>query len=159
MWHCPVRLFSSNFDDSVTDKEILISACLQLARVLIQQLNKCEAGRLILLLTDENDLTHEIHLAPNIPIRSLSHFQRQLPLLLEKPAYTTGILHLKLQLCELTPVQPKQLSLFNMTQHRYSLNQAIRQWQKRFDEKVSQPTLTDAPRYFPPELQYEMVSA
>ncbi|MCY4072376.1 MAG: hypothetical protein OXG60_13855 [Chloroflexi bacterium] len=155
----PVLTQSLSFDDSVADKEILISACLQLARVLIQQLNKCEAGRLILLLTDENYMTHEIHLAPNIPIRSLSHLQRQLPLLLEKPAYTTGIFHLKLQLCELTPVQPRQLSLFNMTQHQYSLNQAIRQWQKRFDEKVSQPTLTDAPRYFPPELQYEMVSA
>ena len=147
------------FDDPVTDKEILISACLRLACLLIHQLNKHEAGRLTLLLTGEDHMIHEIHLAPNTPICSLAHFQRQLPILLEQPAYTTGIAHLKLQLSELTPAQPRQLSLFNTTQHRYSLNQAIKQWQKRFDEKVSQPTLTDVPRYFPPELQYEMVSA
>ena len=147
------------FDDPVADKEILISACLRLARLLIRQLNKREAGRLTMLLTGEDRMTHEIHLAPNTPICSLAHFQRQLPILLEQPAYTTGIVGLKLQLSELAPAQPRQLSLFNMTQHRYSLNQAIRQWQKRFDEKVSQPTLTDVPRYFPPELQYEMVSA
>ena len=147
------------FDDPVADKEILIAACLRLARLLIHQLNKREAGRLTLLLTDEDRMTHEIHLTPNTPISSLAHFQRQLPVLLEQPAYTTGIVRLKLQLSELTPAQPKQLSLFNMTQHQYSLNQAISQWQKRFDETVSQPTLTDAPRYFPPELQYELVSA
>ena len=147
------------FDDPVADKEILISACLRLARLLIHQLNKREAGRLTLLLTGEDRMTHEIHLAPNRPICSLAHFQRQLPILLEQPAYTTGIAHLKLQLSELTPAQPRQLSLFNMTQQRHSLNQAIKHWQKRFDEKVSQPTLTDVPRYFPPELQYEMVSA
>lgn len=118
------------FDDPVADKEILISAWLRLARLLIRQLNKREAGRLTLLLAGEDPMTLEIHLAPNRPPGSLAQFQRQLPILLEQPAYTTGIVGLKLQLSALAPAQPRQLSLFDMTQHRYSLNQTIRQWQK-----------------------------
>ena len=151
----PVLTQTLSFEDPVADKEILLAACLQLAPLLIEQLKGRAAGRLILLLSDDNHNRHELHLRPSTPLRSLAHFHKQIPLLLEKPSYTTGIAELGLQLSELALVQPQQLSLFEVTREQRSVNQAVNAWRQRFHETVYQLTLTDVPRHFPPALQYE----
>ena len=38
-----------------------------------------EAGRLVLLLEDENRQRHELHLRPSAPLRRLGQFEKQLP--------------------------------------------------------------------------------
>ena len=151
----PVLTGTLPFEDPLTDKGTLLTACLQLAPRLIQQLNGRAAGRLVLLLTDERGATHELHLRPSAPLRDLAHFQKQLPLLLEKPGYSTGIIQLSLQLSELTIPRPRQLSLFEVSREQRSVNQAVEAWRQRFHETVYQLMLTDVPRHFPPALQYE----
>ena len=151
----PVIIQRLSFEDAVADKEILLSACLRLAPLLLRQLKGRAAGRLVLLLTDEHHHTHELHLRPSAPLHSPAHFQKQLPLLLEKPTYSTGILQLSLQLSELTTVQPQQLSLFEVSREQRSVIQAVNAWRQRFHETVYHLSLTDVPRHFPPALQYE----
>ena len=151
----PVITETLPFEDPIMDKGTLLTACLQLAPLLIQQLNGRAAGRLVLLLTDEDHRTYELHLRPSAPLRELAHFQKQVPLLLEKPGYATGIIQLSLQLSELATVQPQQLSLFEVSREQRSVNQAVNAWRQRFHETVYQLMLTDVPRHFPPALQYE----
>ena len=134
----PVITQRLSFEDAVADKEILLAACLQLAPALIHQLQGRAAGRLVLLLTDEHYHTHELHLRPSAPLRSPAHFHKQLPPLLEKPTYSTGILQLGLQLSELTTVQPQQLSLFEVSREQRSVIQAVNAWRQRFHETVYQ---------------------
>ena len=151
----PVLAGSLSFEDPVTDRESLLAACLELALPLIHQLKEREAGRLVLLLSDENHTTHELHLRPSTPLRSPAHFEKQVPLLLERPTYTAGITELTLQLSELAALQPQQLSLFDVSREGRSLRQAVDAWGRRFHETVYQLSLTDVPRHFPPALQYE----
>ena len=80
----PVLAGSLSFDEPVADRESLLAACLRLASPLFDQLGQREAGRLVLLLEDENRQTHELHLRPSVPLRSLAHLEKQLPLLLEE---------------------------------------------------------------------------
>ena len=151
----PVLGQTLSFEDAVADKESLLAACLGLAPALMHQLQGRAAGRLVLLLTDERHHTHELHLRPSAPLRGPAHFQKQLPLLLDKPAYSTGIIQLGLQLSELTTVQPRQQSLFEVSREQRSVIQAVQAWRQRFHETVYQLSLTDVPRHFPPALQYE----
>lgn len=144
-----------SFEDAVADKESLLAACLQLASALRHKLKGRAAGRLVVLLTDDTRYRHELHLCPNEPLHSMAHFQKQLPLLLEKPTYTTGIIQLSLQLSELAVVEPQQLSLFEVTREQRSVNQAVYSWRQRFHETVYHLTSTGVPRHFPPTLQYE----
>lgn len=151
----PLLAGSLSFDEPIADREILLAACLRLASPLLNQLGEREAGRLILLLEDENRHRHELHLRPSAPLRSPAHFEKQLPLLLEGLVAKAGITELSLQLSELAALQPQQLSLFEVTREQRSLRQAVSAWQRRFHETVYQLTLTDVPRHFPPALQYE----
>ena len=151
----PALAGSLSFEEPLTDRESLLAACLELAPPLLRQLKEREAGRLILLLGDDESNTHELHLRPNMPLRRLAQFEKQLPLLLEQPAYTAGITELTLQLSELTALQPQQLSLFEVSREGRSLRAAVDAWRRRFHETVYQLRLTDVPRHFPPALQYE----
>ena len=155
----PVLSQALPFEDPVADKSILLAACLRLAPTLIQQLQGRSAGRLVLLLTDEAQNCHELHLRPSAPLRHLADFQKQAPLLLDKPRYAAGIIQLGLQLSELAPVQPRQLSLFTAVRGQRSVDQAVLAWRQRFDETVYQLALTDVPRHFPPALQYACQAA
>ncbi len=143
------------FEEPIADRESLLAACLALARPLLRQLKTREAGRLALLLGDDDGNTSELHLRPSAPLRRLAHFEKQLPLLLEQPRYTAGITELTLQLSELTVPQPQQLSLFEASREGVSLRAAVEGWRRRFHQTVYQLRLTDAPRHFPPALQYE----
>ena len=151
----PVLAGSLSFEEPIADRESLLVACLGLAPSLIQHLKERQAGRLVLLLEDENHNRHELHLRPSAPLRRPAHFEKQLPLLLERLVVTAGISELKLQLSELTAVQPQQLSLFEASHEQRSLRQVVSEWQQRFHETVYQLSLTDVPRHFPPALQYE----
>ena len=151
----PVLAGSLSFDEPIADREILLAACLRLASPLLDQLGQREAGRLVLLLEDENRQRHELHLRPSAPLRNPAHFEKQLPPLLEKLMVRAGISELRLQLSELAALQPQQLSLFEVTREGRSLRGAITAWQQRFHETVYQLSLTDVPRHFPPALQYE----
>ncbi len=151
----PVLAASLSFDEPIADRESLLAACLRLASPLLDQLGGREAGRLVLLLEDENRRRHELHLQPSAPLRGLAHFEKQLPMLLEKLLARAGILELRLQLSELAALQPQQLSLFEVTREGRSLRGALTAWGRRFHETVYQLSLTDAPRHFPPALQYE----
>ena len=66
-----------------------------------------EAGRLVLLLEDEERGKHELHLQPSAPLRRLAQFEKQLPPLLDRLMVTAGISELSLQLGELTALQPQ----------------------------------------------------
>lgn len=151
----PALSASLSFDDAIADRGILLRACLGLASSLISQLKEREAGRLVLLLEDENHNRHELHLRPNAPLRRPAQFEKQLPLLLEGLATAAGISELQMQLSELTALQPQQLSLFETARAQRSLRGAVGEWQRRFHETVYRLSLTDAPRHFPPALQYE----
>ncbi len=146
---------SLSFDESIADRESLLAACLRLAPALLAQLGAREAGRLVVLLEDENRGKHELHLQPSAPLRRLGQFEKQLPLLLESLTAQAGISELSLQLSELAPLQPQQLSLFEVAREGRSLRGAVNAWGRRFHETVYQLSLTDAPRHFPPALQYE----
>ena len=155
-WPPPPTLEASlSFEEPLTDRERLLAACLGLARPLLRQLKGREAGRLVLLLVDDEQNTHELHLQPSAPLRRLAQFEKQLPLLLQQPAFTAGISELTLQLSELTAAQPQQLSLFEVSQGGQPLRTAVDAWRRRFHQTVYQLRLTDAPRHFPPALQYE----
>ena len=143
------------FEEPLTDRESLLAACLELARPLLRGLKEREAGRLVLLLVDDERNTHELHLRPSAPLRRLAHFEKQLPLLLQQPTYTAGISELTLQLSELNARQPQQLSLFEVSREGRSLRTAVDAWRRRFHQTVYQLRLTDVPRHFPPALQYE----
>ena len=151
----PVLSADLAFEDPIADKATLLAACSRLASPLIERLKGMAAGRLILLLTDERQHLRELHLRPSLPLRSLTHLREQARLLLEKPAYSSGIIALGLQLAELAPLMPKQLSLFGASRGQRSVNQAVDAWRQRFQEPVYQLRLTDAPRHFPPRWQYE----
>ena len=143
------------FEEPLTDREQLLAACLQLAPGLLQQLQGRAAGGLTLLLLDENQRTHELQLQPGEPLRVLPQLQRQLPHLLEQPAYSCGIRELQLQLSHLSSAQPRQLALFGASRQQRNLQQALGEWQRRFQQVVYRLHLTEAPRHFPPALQYE----
>lgn len=151
----PLLTGSLSFDEAIADRQSLLAACLRLTPALLDQLGQREAGRLVLLLEDENRARHELHLQPSAPLRHSAHFEKQLPLLLENLAAQAGISELTLQLSELTPLQPQQLSLFEVSREGRSLWAAVAAWQRRFHQTVYQLSLTDAPRHFPPALQYE----
>ncbi len=151
----PVLAGSLSFDEPIADRESLFSACLRLASPLLDQLGGREAGRLVLLLEDENRQRHELHLRPSAPLRGLAQFEKQLPLLLEKLLVPAGIIELSLQLSELAALQPQQLSLFDVSREGRSLRAAVDAWRRRFHETVYQLSLTDVPRHFPPALQFE----
>lgn len=151
----PVLRGSLAFDEPIADRQSLLAACLRIASPLLDQLGQREAGRLVLLLEDENQHKHELHLQPSAPLRQLSQLEKQLPLLLEELLAKAGIIELSLQLSELTALQPQQLSLFDITREQRSLRGAITAWQRRFHETVYQLRLTDAPRHFPPAMQYQ----
>ncbi len=144
-----------SFDEPLADRESLLAACLRLASPLLDQLGGREAGRLVLLLEDENRQRHELHLRPSAPLRRLGQFEKQLPPLLERLIVSAGITELRLQLSELAALQPQQLSLFEAPREGRSLRDAITAWGRRFHETVYQLNLTDMPRHFPPALQYE----
>ena len=143
------------FDEPVADRQSLLAACLRLAPALLDQLEGREAGRLVLLLEDDNRARHELHLQPSAPLRHIVQFEKQLPLLLESLTAAAGINALTLQLSELAPVQPQQLSLFEVAREGRSLRAALAAWQRRFHQTVYRLSLTDAPRHFPPALHYE----
>ena len=146
---------SLSFDEPIADCGSLLAACLRLAPALLDQLEGREAGRLVLLLEDDNRARHELHLQPSAPLRHITQFKKQLPLLLENLTAAAGINELTLQLSELAPVQPQQLSLFEVAREGRSLRAALAAWQRRFHQTVYRLRLTDAPRHFPPALQYE----
>ena len=147
------------FEDPIADKEALLAACLHLAPALLKQLQGRVAGRLVLLLTDESQRLRELHLRPSLPLRSLAHLRQQARLLLEKPIYSSGIVALGLQLADLAESLPEQLMLFGAGRGQRSVTQAVDAWRQRFEETVVRLSLTDAPRHFPPILQYEAVGA
>ena len=151
----PLLAGSLSFDEPIADRQSLLAACLRLLAALLEQLAAREAGRLILLLEDEEQGKHELHLQPSAPLRRLSQFEKQLPRLLEGLMVSAGITELRLQLDELTALQPKQLSLFEGSREGRSLRRALQAWGRRFQQRVYQLSLTDAPRHFPPGLQYE----
>ena len=151
----PLLEGSLSFEEPLTDRESLFSACLELAGPLLRGLKERQAGRLVLLLVDDDRNTHELHLRPSAPLRHLAHFEKQLPLLLQQPTYTAGISELTLQLSELSALQPQQLSLFEVSREGRSLRAAVDAWRRRFHQTVYQLRLTDVPRHFPPALQYE----
>jgi len=151
----PVLTGSLSFDEPIADRESLLAACLRLASPLLDQLRGREAGRLVLLLEDENRQRHELHLQPSAPLRGLAQFEKQLPLLLEKLLARAGIIELRLQLSELAALQPQQLSLFDAPREGRPLRAAVDAWRRRFHETVYQLSLTDVPRHFPPALQFE----
>lgn len=152
---------SFTFDEPVLDKQILISVCIGVIPDMMQQLNEREARKVILMLECDDKRIHEVHLEPNLPIRDMFQLHRQLPFLLDKPQFTTGILRLALQFIDIAGVIPTQLSLFDFAQKKQSLDKAIIEWQDRFHETLYHPILRDVPSSFPPELQieYEVVSA
>ncbi len=143
------------FEEPAADRESLLAACLALARPLLRQLQGREAGRLALLLVDENGQTHELHLRPSAPLRQFAQFEKQLPLLLERLVVSAGVSEARLQLSELTAAPPQQLALFDVAREGRPLKRALAEWQRRFEETVYQLRLTDVPRHFPPALQYE----
>ena len=151
----PVLAGSLAFDEPIADRQSLLAACLRLAAPLLAQLEGREAGRLVLLLEDDDQNTHELHLQPSAPLRRLAQFEKQLPPLLEELLASAGIIELRLQLSELAAPQPQQLALFDVARQSRSLRGAITAWQRRFHETVYQLRLSDAPRHFPPALQYE----
>ncbi len=110
---------------------------------------------MVVLLEDENRGKHELHLQPSKPLRRLAQFEKQLPPLLQMLMVTVGISELRLQLGELAALQPKQLSLYEVSREQRSLRGALKAWGRRFHETVYQLSLTDVPRHFPPALQYE----
>lgn len=154
-WPPPLLAGSLSFDEPLSDRQSLLAACLRLARSLLGQLAGREAGRLVLLLEDENRSQHELHLQPSAPLRRLSQFEKQLPLMLEGLMVSAGISELRLQLGELTARQPRQLSLFEVSRQGHSLRRTLKSWGRRFHESVYQLSLTDVPRHFPPAWQYE----
>ena len=151
----PLLAGSLAFEEPIANRQSLLAACLGLTRSLLPELAEREAGRLILLLEDENRAKHELHLQPSAPLRRLSQFEKQLPLLLESLLVTTGITELRLQLDELTARQPQQLALFEASREGRSLQRTLKAWGQRFHESVYQLSLTGAPRHFPPAWQYE----
>ena len=151
----PTLCASLAFEEPLSDRQQLQAACLQLAQGLLQQLEGRGAGRLALLLQDENQRIHELQLQPGAPLRGLPQLQRQLPQLLEQPDYRCGIRELQLQLSHLTPAPPRQLALFGASRQQRNLQQALGEWQRRFQQVVYRLHLTEAPRHFPPALQYE----
>lgn len=151
----PVLAGSLSFEAPIADRQSLLAACLRLARPLLDQLEGREAGRLVLLLEDETGQKHELHLQPSAPLRGLAQIERQLPSLLEGLLAKAGVTELSLRLGELAPPPPRQLSLFEVAREGRSLRGALTAWQRRFHQTVYQLRLTDAPRHFPPALQYE----
>ena len=151
----PLLTGALSFDEPIADRESLLAACLRLLPALLDQLNGREAGRLVVLLEDENRSQHELHLQPSVPLRRLGQLEKQLPPLLERLMVSAGISELRLQLGELAARQPQQLSLFEVSRAGPSLRGEVNAWGRRFHEAVYQLSLTDVPRYFPPALQYE----
>ena len=71
----PVLAGSLSFEDPIADRESLLAACLELALPADPSVEESgEAGRLVLLLSDENHTTHELHLRPSTPLRSPAPF-------------------------------------------------------------------------------------
>ncbi len=169
----PMLIQSRYFEDAITNQELLISDCLDMARQLIGELDtqtdqrdrkddrlaNREAKRLVLLLQCEDGTTHEVQLEPSLRLRKLLHIHQQLPYLFEQVQLTAGVTHISLQLLDVAPVIPQQLALFDERPSNKSLKEAVVEWQVRFHEEVLTPQLYDVPSLLPSALQFEYVSA
>lgn len=157
----PPRLHQGHdFDDGITDAQVLQAVLRRLASDLVAALDGQQAGRIALWLTLSDRHLLEAHHQPARPVGDWLHLTRRLVDLLAAQPVNAPVQRIDVQLSDLQQPQPRQLSLFDALQPERTAQTALPEWLTRHRETdfFYGALMSDAPYALPEDrFDFEVV--